>query len=141
MHFKIVLPIMAIAITSLAWQSPSRAADPQTTGAQGKSGTGRLASLPKAVAGCCAGAIIGAPICFVRKFPKEVSEGAHGFVGSITSDDNNKLLFIPACVLWLPVASVVTALEAPGYALKDAYTADKPFEKEQFSLGEMDQKK
>jgi hypothetical protein len=110
--------------------------DPQATKVQTKKGA-RLLAFPKAIAGFCVGALVGTPICFVRKFPSEVTEGAHGFVGSIGSNDSKKLLFVPACVAWMPVAGVVSALEAPGFALKDAYTAEKPFSKEQFSLGEL----
>jgi hypothetical protein len=116
---------------------PAWADDPKPTSVQARSGGSRLVAWPKAIAGFCAGAIVGTPICFVRKFPSEVTQGAHGFVGSLGSNDNKKLLFVPACVAWLPVAGVVSAMEAPGFALKDAYTAEKPFSKEQFSLGDL----
>jgi hypothetical protein len=118
---------------------PNATNAPAATNAQTKSGGSHLGSLPKAIAGFCAGAIVGTPICFVRKFPKELNDGAHSFVGSIGSNDNKKLLFIPAYVAWIPFAGFISLVEAPAYAVKDAYTAEKPFSKEQFSLGELDQ--
>lgn len=131
----VLIALVSVASVSI---SPALADDPKAANVQGKNCSSRLAGWSKSIVGFCAGAIVGTPICFLRKFPSEVSEGAHGFVGSITSNDNNKLLLVPACVAWLPVAGVVSALEAPGFALKDAYTADKPFSKEQFSLGQME---
>ncbi len=109
---------------------------PVTT--KGKGSASHLVALPKAIAGFCAGAVVGTPICFARKFPHEVTEGAHGLLGSIVTDDDKKVLLIPACVVWMPVAGIVTALESPGFAMKDAYTAEKSFSKEQFSLGAME---
>jgi hypothetical protein len=136
-HHNLLLSIAVVGIACVSIP-PVWADDPKATTAQAKSRASHIVALPKAIVGFCAGAIVGTPICFVRQFPKEVTQGAHGFVGSIVSNENNKLLFLPACVLWLPVAGVVTTLEAPGYAVKDAYTAEKAFSKEQFSLGELD---
>jgi hypothetical protein len=134
-NFILSTSIVAIACLSAA---PARADDQKTTTVQAKNPTSHLVALPRAIAGFCAGVVVGTPICFARKFPQELSEGAHGFLGSIVSNDDKKELLLPAYVVWLPVAGVVTALEAPGYAIKDAYTAEKAFSKEQFSLGEMD---
>lgn len=122
----------AVSVPS-AW-----ADDPAVSNVRASSAASHLVALPMAVAGFCAGAVIGTPISFLRKFPKEVTQGAHGFVGSIGNNDSKKLLYVPACVMWLPIAGCVAALEAPGYGLRHAYTAEKPFSKEQFSLGEMD---
>jgi hypothetical protein len=137
MYHKFLISITAVGITCAsiptAW-----AADPQIKKSQAKGTASHLVALPKAIAGFFTGAIIGTPICFVRKFPQEVNQGAHGFVGSIKDHDDNKLLLIPASIAWLPVAGFITALEAPAYAVKDAYIAKTAFSKEQFSLGELD---
>ncbi len=118
--------------------TPGWTADPNTSNAQAGSGASPIVSLPKAIAGFVTGVVVGTPICYFRKFPKEVTAGAHGLVGSIVTNEDDKHLFVPACVAWLPVALVITAAEAPAYAVKDAYTAQKSFSKEQFSLGELD---
>jgi hypothetical protein len=98
----------------------------------------RLAAAPLNIIGIACGAIVGTPICFARKLPQEISEGAHGIVGSIT-DHKSKFLLVPAGFVWLPCAGFVSLLEAPVYAWKDAYMAEKPFSKEQFSLGKLDE--
>lgn len=115
-------------------QSPSATAKPRPN----KSALSHLMSLPVSLAGVCAGVAVGTPICYVRKLHQEVRESSHGLAGSIVNDENHKFLLIPAGLVWLPVSLVITTLEAPGYALKDAWMADKPFSKEQFSLGEID---
>ena len=137
MNHRIVLLIGAVC-TIFASISPAGADDPKTTRVQAKSAVSLLITFPKAIAGFFAGVAVGTQICFVRKLPQEVSTGAHGFVGSVVKDDNNKFFLVPACALWLPCAAFITTLEAPAYALKDAYRAEKPFSKEQFSLGELD---
>jgi hypothetical protein len=97
-----------------------------------------LFGMPKTIAGVCSGIVIGTPVCFIKKLPQETLEGGRGFVGSIIPNENNKLLLIPACAAWLPVATVMAAIESPGYALRDSWMAEKPFSKEQFSLTELD---
>jgi len=143
MHQNFALSLAAVGIACVSIP-PAWADDPKATNApaapnvQSKSGASHLVALPKAIAGFCAGAIIGTPICFVRKFPKELNDGAHSFVGSIADNDNKKLLFVPAYVAWIPFAGFISLCEAPALAIKGAYTAEKPFSKEQFSLGELD---
>jgi hypothetical protein len=97
----------------------------------------RIAAWPLCIAGFTCGTIVGTPICFVRKLPSEVRNLAHGFVGSIT-DCESKFLLIPAGIAWLPFAGTAALMEAPVYACKGAYMAEKPFSKEQFSLGLLD---
>ncbi len=97
----------------------------------------RLASWPLSIAGFACGTVVGTPICFVRKLPSEWHNLAYGFTGSIT-DNQNKLLSIPAGIAWLPFSATAALMEAPVYAFKDAYMAEKPFSKEQFSLGQLD---
>ena len=143
-HRNLIFSIAALGSACIS-TVPAWADDPQTTSVQAptnvqaKSAASHITALPRAIAGFCAGVVVGTPICFARKFPQEVKNGAHGFIGSIGSTEDSKLLFIPACVAWVPVALVITSVEAPGYAVKDAYTAEKAFSKEQFSLGELDQ--
>lgn len=88
-----------------------------------------LAMIP----GVCLGTAVGLPVCLFRRFGHDIVEGAHGMVG----DTDNKLLLVPAAALWSPLAFCTAAMECPVYAIRDAWMADKPFSKEQFSLGEM----
>jgi hypothetical protein len=68
-----------------------------------------------------------------------VSEGAHNIADSIDESGNNKVLLAPAVVIWSPFAFLISMVEAPGYSLRNAWTAEKPFSKEQFSLDKLDQ--
>ena len=88
-----------------------------------------LAMIP----GVCLGTAVGLPVCLFRRLGHDIVEGAHGMVG----DTNNKLLLVPAAALWSPLAFCTAAMECPVYAIRDAWMAEKPFSKEQFSLGEM----
>lgn len=90
------------------------------------------------VAGFCAGFVVGIPINFVRYLHRETLDGAHALVGSLVKDNNNPILLVPASVASLPAATIVAAMEAPAYAFKNAYMAQKPFSKEQFSLGKLE---
>jgi hypothetical protein len=93
---------------------------------------------PVRIASVCAALVVGTPVCFVRKLPQEAKQGAEGLAGSIFGETHNRFLLIPAGLLWFPAASAISAMEAPGYALRDAWMADQPFSKEQFSLGALD---
>jgi hypothetical protein len=139
-----------LATTTPAWPEDTSSVPAQTNLAQGqpaappaaatgtqKTGAARIAAWPVCVAGFACGAIVGIPICFVRKLPDEFHNLAHGFVGSIT-DNEKKYFLIPAGIAWLPFSASAALIEAPAYAWKNAYMAEKPFSKEQFSLGQMD---
>jgi hypothetical protein len=126
------------AVVTCSLTTPAWADDSKTGNSQANTRASHFVALPKALAGFCAGVVVGTPVCYLRKFPKELTGGAHGLAGSIVENEDNKLLFVPACVAWLPVALVITAVEAPAYAVKDAYTAEKSFSKEQFSLAALD---
>jgi hypothetical protein len=131
--------ISATAAASPAWaDDQTQGSTAATPAAAPKSMGARIASWPLCIAGFTCGTIVGTPICFVRKLPAEVRNLAHGFVGSITEKES-KLLLIPVGIAWLPFAGTAALMEAPVYAFKDAYMAEKPFSKEQFSLGELDQ--
>src|SRR5271170_3057385 len=82
MHHSFVSSMAAICFACTSF-SPAWADDPKTTNVQAKSGAWHLVALPKAIAGFCAGVVVGTPICFARKFPQEVSAGGHGLLGSI----------------------------------------------------------
>lgn len=153
---RVLISVIAIALTSTTMIRSAYANDSQSAALSSQAATGSdvddvqnkapsnkengrwLLRGPKAIAGCCAGFVIGTPICFARKLPQETKDGAHGIVGSIVKDNNNKFLLVPATLVYLPAACVALTLEAPTYALKDAYMANKPFSKEQFSLGKLD---
>lgn len=98
----------------------------------------RLSSIPKSIAGCCLGFIVGTPVCFAKKLPQEAMEEARGFVGTIAKNEDNKYLVGPAFVMCLAPAGLITLLDAPMYSLRNSWMADKPFSKEQFSLTQLD---
>jgi len=91
---------------------------------------GTLASIPAKAAGFVAGAVIGTPICLVRKFKEEEVAGVRGMIG----ESKNPLLVIPAGVFWLPCSTLYSTMESPVYAVRNSWKSDKPFSKEQFSL-------
>jgi hypothetical protein len=91
-------------------------------------------AVPKKTLALVVSSFAGVPIAMVRRYAHAEVDGAHGMVG----DTENKFLLIPAGILWLPFAACLGVMEAPGCALKNSfYNFDKPFSKEQFSLGEM----
>jgi hypothetical protein len=131
---------MTVCVASLsisaAWADATTSSAPTK-----KASASHLSMMPKAIAGFCAGVVVGTPICFARKLSQEMSEGAHGLAGSIKYDTKNKFLIHAAGLVWLPAAGIVSLLEAPGYAIKDAWMAEEPFSKDQFSLGQLDKLK
>lgn len=131
---KKYISLVASAVLVVSLLSPalaqSQANQPQSRKVSGL----HLLKLPKAIAGFCAGFVVGTPVCFVKKMPGEISDGAHGIVDGVTDNNDNKLLFITAAILWLPAASITSLVEAPCYSLRNAWKADKPFSKEQFSI-------
>ena len=140
---NIIASVALLANLTFSLSAYADESTPQTNSAapiaSAKKGVfGTLFSMPKTIAGVCSGIVVGTPVCFIKKLPQETLEGGRGFVGSIIPNENNKLLLIPACAAWLPVAAVITAIESPGYALRNSWMAEKPFSKEQFSLTELD---
>lgn len=101
---KMTLIFLTSAAIWVAFLSPVNADGGQATAQSTKSTSSHWMGGPKAVVGLCAGFVIGTPICFARKISQETREGAHGIVGSIVKDDNNKVLLIPATIVYLPPA-------------------------------------
>jgi hypothetical protein len=135
------LSLMSCSIHMSVLAAGSQAQGPTNSSKPTKSVPARLANVPVCAAGFCTGFVVGTPVCFARKLKQEVSEGAHGLVGSIVTDNNNPALLVPAGIFWFPAAMFVAGMEAPAYAWRDAWMADKPFSKEQFSLGNLDEDK
>jgi len=130
---------VSLAVALLLATAPPTLAATQSTPAPVKATVAsRLKSAPAALAGFCAGAALGMPICFVRYMGRETMNDAHGLIGSVMTDNNNPWLLVPAGIFCSPFAALVTAVETPVYACKNAYMADKPFSKEQFSLGTLE---
>ena len=134
-----IVPVILLALSS----APSNAfADAQQSNSPpAKSVKSHWKTVPISLAGFSIGVVVGTPICFVRKLPQEAKRGAFGLAQSIRDNTQNKMLIYPAGALWLPAATFVSVLESPGYAFRDAYLAEKPFSKEQFSLGTLDKPK
>ncbi len=90
------------------------------------------ASAPKRVLGTVIGTFVGTPICAVRRIAYNEKYGLHGMIG----DTDNKLAIVSAGTFWLPFSVVIGVAEAPCYSFKHSIcNNDKPFSKEQFSLG------
>lgn len=88
---------------------------------------------PAMMAGVCVGIVIGTPVCFFRRFRHDAVRGAHGIVG----DTDSPVLLGAATAAWIPLAAFTATMEAPVYAVRNSWMAEKPFSKEQFSLGDM----
>ena len=94
---------------------------------------GSKASLPKKALGLVVGAIVGTPVCVVRKTIDEEKYGINGMIG--TSD--KKSAQVAAGIFWAPFALFTGTVESPVYATIHSLNADEPFSKEQFSLGDV----
>jgi hypothetical protein len=98
-----------------------------------------LLTLSRAVAGFCAGFVVGTPVCFVKRLVSETDYGAHEMVGGFTDDkSDSKLILVPVTIMWLPAATLTAFMEAPCDSFKHAIEADEPFSKEQFSLNDFE---
>ena len=109
--------------------SASASSGTQSSSTKGSSAKGS----PAMVAGVILGSIVGTPVCFVRRLKHDEVQGTQG----ITGDSENKLLLVPAGAFWLTFALATSIMEAPVYAFRNSWMAEKPFSKEQFSLGVM----
>ena len=133
-QFRMNKALTSLIVATLSWSGS--VALPATNAANSTPNKASHTSLkaPRAIAGFCAGVVVGTPVCFVRKLPHEISEGGHGLAGSIVEDSNNKFVLVPATLAWSPFACVVALIQSPASACKNAWEAQKPFSKEQFSL-------
>ncbi len=109
----------------------------KSAGATGTTNGGKKinwATLPFKSVAFAVGAVVGTPICMARKIVDEEKDGIKGCVG----DTDKQHMRIIAGMFWLPFAATVGAAEAPVYStINSLVNADKPFSKDQFSLGEM----
>ena len=126
--------LVAACLTSMA----PVLADGQSKPAATKNSPSSTSNALLMVPGFVAGFFVGMPIYFVRKLPHDIAEQTHGIVGTVVKDENNKVLAVPALAFALPMAAIVVALETPVCSLHNAWMAEKPFSKEQFSLGDLD---
>jgi hypothetical protein len=131
---------------AFALTAPLALADDQTTSASGgktpktSAPSHSLLKAPFTVAGLVAATVVGTPVCFVRKLPREIKDGGLGLAGTFVNDSDttgnasNKWIVVPSTVLWSPFATTVAFLQSPGLALGHAWNAKRPFSKEQFSF-------
>jgi hypothetical protein len=92
--------------------------------------------LAKRVLGFTVGAVVGAPVCVVRK---SIDEEKYGIAGMIGNTDN-KSAQVSAGAFWLPFAVFTGTVEAPVYSIMNSLKADEPFSKAQFSLSDVNSK-
>jgi hypothetical protein len=89
-------------------------------------------SIPKRVLGAIVGTVVGTPVCIARRILWDEKDGIRGIVG----DTSNKVAIVSAGAFWLPFSITTGCVEAPCYSFKHSMcNTDKPFSKEQFSLG------
>ncbi|MBU6454249.1 MAG: hypothetical protein KGS72_20900 [Cyanobacteria bacterium REEB67] len=117
--------------------SPDASAAPSKLSAAPQPLARRLSAAPANAAGFLFGTVVGTSVCMVRKFPQELREQAHTIAGSFT-DKESKLLLVPATLVGIIPAGFISLCEAPVYSFRDAWMAEKPFSKEQFSLTALD---
>ena len=86
-------------------------------------------------ASIAAGLVFGTPISIVRRTGQEISQGTKDLLG----DTDNWFLMVPAGALTVPFGCVSGAASGVVHGAKNAWTgsADEPFSKDAFSLGEM----
>ena len=85
-------------------------------------------------AGVVLGTFVGMPIAAVRKSVDEEKEGIRYMAGQT----DQKVVLVPIGLFWAPLAILTGVLEAPIYGPMDAFKHyDKPFSREQFSLGDL----
>ncbi|MBX9724478.1 MAG: hypothetical protein K2X81_23915 [Candidatus Obscuribacterales bacterium] len=123
--FCCMLGILSLSATSVAMAD--------TVTSKPTSASSKGSDAPLMVLGVPAGFVAGTPICFLRRFAHDEASGTRGIVG----ESNNKMLLLPAGAVYLPFAIFTSFVEAPVYAFRNSWMADKPFSKDQFSLGEM----
>jgi hypothetical protein len=122
---------LVICSLSFAFASAVLADDPVTSN-NSNAKSSPSASVPKRVLGTVIGTFVGTPICAVRRIAYNEKYGLHGMIG----DADNKLAIVSAGAFWMPFSVVIGAVEAPCYSFKHSLcNNDKPFSKEQFSLG------
>lgn len=88
---------------------------------------------PEKAAGFVVGSVVGTPICMVRRFMRREVELSR----ALSCNSNNLLFLVPCGLVSIPVAAFGGAVEGPGYSIHNAFAAETPFSKDQFSLGEM----
>jgi hypothetical protein len=94
------------------------------------------ASLGKKAVSFLAGSIAGTPICIVRRSKYEEWYGVHSMVG----ESKHKFARAVASTFWLPFAICTGTIEAPFDATANALMySSRPFSKDQFSLGKLQQ--
>ncbi len=144
---------VAVYVATLAWpvppaaqaedgsnkpQAPAQApaASIQSAGAPAASKSTKkpftAGRLPLYLAGIAAGACLGMPVSLVRRTIWEEKQGIQGLCG----DSTNKVAIVSAGAFWLPFSAFLGAVEAPVMGpVNSLRNYDKPFSKDQFSLG------
>jgi hypothetical protein len=126
---SILIAAACVISTNSAW------ADGATTNSTKpqKSSSG-MARLPIKVLGFVTGAIVGTPICMVRKSIDEQKYAIDGIVG----DHDTKVWKFCAGTFWLPFSVVTGVAESPVSSTFISFkNSDKPFSKSQFSIADV----
>jgi hypothetical protein len=134
-NFLTVATMLILMMGSPAFADTSELANsnqPQTSTAA----TPHRKCFIKKVLAVAVGAIVGVPVCAVRK---PIDEEKYE-MKSLGCDKHKALFVIPAAGLWIPFAVTEGILEAPFFAVNNSLVNyNKPFSREQFSLVETEE--
>lgn len=138
-RFALAFTILTVTATAL----PAVAADgaapaeskPAAKPAKKSGGGGGGSNFAARSASFAVGMVFGTPIAIVRKTGQEIVQGTKDLVG----DTDNWFILAPAGVVATPFGCVSGGAGGVLSGIKNAWTgsADEPFSKEAFSLGDM----
>ncbi len=132
---KISITYLALACCFTASIAPVFADDAAaaTSDPSRKITSSSKASVPARILGAIVGTVVGTPVCMVRRTIWDTKDGIRGIVG----ETDNKLAIYSAGAFWFPFGMTSGVLSGPFYSFKHSMcNTDKPFSKEQFSLGD-----
>ncbi len=127
--------IVGSAVPAIAADGATTESKPASAPAKKSGGRGGASNFAARSASFAAGVVFGTPIAIVRKTGQEIVQGTKDLVG----DTGNWLLLAPAGVIATPFGCVSGGAGGVLSGIKNARTgsADEPFSKDAFSLGDM----
>ncbi len=115
---------------------PEKSKDLQSPEPQASQSSQPPHHLPYRVAAFASGFLVGTPVAVVRKTVKETAAGNR----DIIEDHHNIFLVAPATVVSLPFGAVAGTFEGVYHSTINSWSK-KPFSKDAFSLGPMEESK
>lgn len=135
--FALALTILFAATTGAAIAADGAAPEskPASAPAKKSGGGGGGSNIAARTASFAAGVVFGTPIAIVRKTGQEIVQGTKDLVG----DTGNWFILAPAGIIATPFGCLSGGAGGVLSGVKNAWTgsADEPFSKDAFSLGDM----